>query len=308
VNNIRLEEFKNYQAQKQRQLIKPASDFLARAQVLLENGISHTGDKMPWERTHDKFRFREGEVTIWSGVNGNGKSMVMGQVALWLTKTTSVLIASMEMKGEITVARMCRQAYGHSKPDPSFYDRFKDETDLRLWIYDATDTVETHDIYAMIDWAAEQKGVKHIMIDSLMMCGVNQDDNESQKQFIGSLTTKAKQHNVHIHLVTHCRKAPAGIKNFFPDKFDIAGSSAISNLAFNIIIIHLNEQKQRDKQNNEPTAWDEPDAWMRVVKQRNGDWLGTWGFWYEPESLQWTDDDSMSLRYNPNNKPLAMAW
>ena len=308
MNNIKIEEFKNYQAQKQRQLIKPASDFLDRAKVLLDQGISHTGDKMPWERTHNKFRFREGEVTIWSGINGNGKSQVMGQVALWLTKTTSVLIASMEMKGEVTVARMCRQAFGGAKPDDKFFNRFKEETDLRLWIYDATDTVESSDIYAMIDWSAEQKGIKHIMIDSLMMCGVNQDDNESQKLFISALTTKAKQHNIHIHLVTHCRKAPVGVKNFFPDKFDIAGSSAISNLAFNIIIIHLNDQKQIDTSNNNHVAFDDPDGWMRIVKQRNGDWLGTWGFWYEPESLQWSDDTPLTLRYNPDNKPLAMAW
>ena len=308
MNKVITGDFKNYKAQKQRQLIKPASAFLEQAKILLEQGISHTGDKMPWERTHDKFRFREGEVTIWSGINGNGKSQVMGQVAMWLTKTTSVLIASMEMKGEITVARMCRQGYGGAKPTAEFYQRFKDETDLKLWIYDATDTVESDDILAMIDWSAEQKGVKHIMIDSLMMCGVNQDDNETQKNFVGRLTTKAKQHNIHIHLVTHCRKSPAGMKNYVPGKFDIAGSSTISNLAFNIIIIHLNEEKQLARDRNEATDFRDPDGFMHIAKQRNGEFTGNWGFWYETESLQWTDDDSMSLQYNPDNKPMAMRW
>lgn len=308
MNKVEMGDFKNYRAQVQRQLIKPASAFLEKAQILLENGISHTGDKMPWERTHDKFRFREGEVTIWSGINGNGKSQVMGQVAMWLTKTTSVLIASMEMKGEITVARMLRQGFGGAKPSGDFYQRFKDETDLRLWIYDATDTVDSEDILAMIDWSAEQKDVKHIMIDSLMMCGVNQDDNESQKNFVGRLTTKAKQHNIHIHLVTHCRKAPAGMKGYFPSKFDIAGSSTISNLAFNIIIIHLNEEKQKARDKNEATDFRDPDGFMRIAKQRNGEFTGTWGFWYEPDSLQWTNDTQMSLQHNPKNQPMAMRW
>jgi twinkle protein len=308
MNKVTAGDFKNYQAHTQRQLVKPASDFLDKAQVLLEQGIHLTGDKMPWERTHDKFRFREGEVTIWSGINGNGKSQVMGQVALWLIKTTNVLIASMEMKGEVTVARLLRQGYGGAKPDADFYKRFKDETDLRLWIYDATDTVQSNDILAMIDWSAEQNGVKHIMIDSLMMCGVNQDDNESQKNFVGRLTTKAKQHNIHIHLVTHCRKSPVGMKDYFPGKFDIAGSSTISNLAFNIIIIHLNEQKQIARDNKEVLEFKDPDAFMRIAKQRNGEFTGTWGFWYDLESLQWTDDDAMSLRYSPQNLPIPMIW
>jgi hypothetical protein len=47
---------------------------------------------------------------------------------------------------------------------------------------------------------------------------------------------------------------------------------------------------------------------MRIAKQRNGEFTGSWGFWYETESLQWTDDDSMSLQYNPNNEPMAMRW
>lgn len=308
MNKVENGDFRNYRAQKQRQLIKPASDFLDKAQVLLEQGISHTGAKMPWERTHDKFRFREGEVTIWSGQNGSGKSQVMGQVAMWLSKTTSVLIASMEMKGEVTVARMCRQGYGGLKPTPEFYQRFKNETDLKLWIYDATDTVESADIIAMIDWAAEMKDVKHIMIDSLMMCGVNQDDNESQKNFVGKLTTKAKQHNIHIHLVTHCRKAPPGMKNYMPGKYDIAGSSTISNLAFNVIIIHLNDEKQKARDDNEFVDFRDPDGFMNIAKQRNGEFTGLWGFFYDNDSLQWTDDDPMSMQYNPDNKPMAMAW
>jgi len=292
MKKLQLEEFKNYKAKQQRQHIVPASDFLSKAQTLLNDGIHLTGDKMPWEKTHDKFRFREGELTIWSGINGNGKSQVMGQVALWLSKHTPVLIASMEMKAEITVARMVRQASGVAKPDSSFYTQFRDNTDDNLWLYDQTDTVDSEDILAMIDWSAERLNIKHIMIDSLMMCGVNQDDNESQKNFVAHLTTKAKQHNIHIHLVTHARKSPVGQKNYFPDKFDIAGSAAISNLAFNILIVHLNEEKKCDIDNNKPTSYTDPDGYLRVAKQRNGEFTGVCKFWYHSESLQWTEEYS----------------
>ena len=292
MKQIHLGEFKNYKAKEQKQYIRPASDFLEKAQTLLNDGIHLTGDKMPWEKTHDKFRFRGGELTIWSGINGNGKSQVMGQVALWLSKHTSVLIASMEMKAEITVARMVRQASGVDKPSADFYPAFKEKTDDNLWLYDQTDTVDSQDILAMIDWAAERLNIKHIMIDSLMMCGVNQDDNESQKNFVAQLTTKAKHHNIHIHLVTHARKAPVGQKDYFPNKFDIAGSAAITNLAFNILIIHLNEKKKRAIENNEPTSYTDPDGFMRIAKQRNGEYTGIFGFWYHANSLQWTENYS----------------
>jgi len=308
MNKVSTNDFKNYRAQVQRQLIKPASYFLSEAQDILDNGVNLTGDTMPWEHTHDKFRFREGEVTVWAGVNGNGKSIIMGQIALWLTKTTSVLIASMEMKGSMTVARMCRQGFGGAKPNNQFYQRFKDETDLRLWIYDATDTVESNDILAMIDWSAEQKGIKHIMIDSLMMCGVNQDDNESQKNFMSKITTKAKQHNIHIHLVAHCRKSPAGVKSHTPTKQDIAGSANIANLAFNVILIHLNEVKVQARKDGEFVDPFDYDGYMIIDKQRNYEFTGMWGFYYEPDSQQWTNDTPMSLKYNPNNQPMAMAW
>jgi len=98
------------------------------------------------------------------------------------------------------------------------------------------------------------------------------------------------------------------MKNYFPNKFDIAGSSTISNLAFNIIIIHLNEEKQKEKDEGSAVDFRDPDGFMRIAKQRNGEFTGSWGFWYETESLQWTDDDSMSLQYNPNNEPMAMRW
>jgi len=292
MNEVKLNEFRNYQAQKQRQLIKPASDFLDEAMTMLDDGIHLTGDKMPWERTWNLFRFRMGEVTIWSGINGNGKSLVMGQTALWLAKETNVLIASMEMKASMTVARMLRQGFGGRKPTKEFRNRFEEKTDMRLWIYDQTDVVKSEDIMSMIDWSAEQKGINHIMIDSLMMCGVDQEKGESQKNFVAELCTKAKEFNIHIHLVTHARKSPIGIKNYIPGKFDISGSAAITNLAFNVLMIHLNGEKKEAIENHTPYSHTDPDGTLIIDKQRNGEFIGKLGFWFEPDSLQWLENSN----------------
>jgi len=39
---------------------------------------------LPWTKTTSLFTFRDGEVTMWAGQNGHGKSMMTSQVALSL--------------------------------------------------------------------------------------------------------------------------------------------------------------------------------------------------------------------------------
>ena len=53
---------------------------------------------MPWPSTFAKFRFRESEVTVWTGFNGHGKSYALGMVCAGLVaQKTKVCIASFEM-------------------------------------------------------------------------------------------------------------------------------------------------------------------------------------------------------------------
>jgi len=289
MNIIKDEDFRDYIAQTQRQSIRPASDFVDEAMELLHNGVKNVGDSMPWEKTHDKFRFRKGELTIWAGINGNGKSLVMGQVALWLIRHTSVLIASMEMKPRTTIARMMRQGFGGTTPDQEFADMFKDISDTNLWIYDQTGTVKPDKIIGMIHWAAQVKGVQHIMIDSLVKCGVNQENNEAQKNFVDALCWAAKHYDIHIHLVNHMRK-PAGMaKDFVPDKFSVKGAGEITDLADNVLIVHRNQQKMEDMLNGDQVNKEDFDGYMICSKQRNGEFEGKFGFWWNDESQQWTD-------------------
>jgi twinkle protein len=290
MNIIKDEDFRDYIAQTQRQSIRPASDFVDEAMDMLENGISNVGDTLPWIKTHDTFRFREGELTIWAGVNGNGKSLVMGQTALWLIKHTSVLIASMEMSPKQTIARMLRQGYGGSKPDQEFAEIFKDRTDFNLWVYDQTGSIESDKIIGMIHWAAEKKGIKHIMIDSLVKCGVNQDNNEAQKRFVDALCWTAKHYKVHIHLVNHMRKPHGEAKNYTPDKFSIKGAGEITDLADNVLIVHRNAEKYDAVINNEPCDSEDPDGFIYCLKQRNGEWEGLYNFWWNPDAQQWVPE------------------
>ena len=72
-----------------------------------------------WGKTSDDFQYRLGEVTLYAGTNGGGKSLVTGQIALGLIKQKKkVCIASFEMKPTQTLNRMLRQFSGMNFDNP----------------------------------------------------------------------------------------------------------------------------------------------------------------------------------------------
>lgn len=285
MNIITNKDFRQFVARQESQSIRPHSDFTKKALERLTQGVKCYGDPLPWQKTYEDFRFREGELTIWAGVNGNGKSLVMGQTALWLAQQTKVLIASMEMLGEATVARILRQASGVIQPDERFAQSLDSYLQSNLWIYDQVGSVDSDSIIGMIHWASEELGIKHIMIDSLVKCGVDQSQNEPQKKFVDALCWAAKEHKVHIHLVVHVRKLSD--ERAIPDRFSIKGAGEITDLADNVLIIARNGGKEADKRSGVAVDESKPDGYIRCAKQRHGEWDGVWGFWWHEASQQW---------------------
>jgi twinkle protein len=278
-------DLRRFMARQESQSIRPAKDFFDGAMERLQQGNAVFGDQLPWSKTAAHFRFRPKELTIWAGVNGNGKSLVMGQAALWLSAANKrVLIASMEMPGEATVARMLRQGCGAPLPPRDCAEALMRYTDDRIWIYDQLGSVKPDQILAMIHWAAEDLGIDHVMIDSLVKCGVT-NDNEPQKQFVDALAWAAKEHNIHIHLVHHIRKAAD--ERIIPDKFSVKGAGEIVDLADNLLIIARNQAKEAKIRALQEVDVSEPDGFIRVAKQRHGEWEGLFNFWFDARSHQW---------------------
>ncbi len=302
MNIIKDEDLLEFVGKQESQSICTYSDFQESTIERIQQGAKVYGDPLPWEKTRDKFRFRPGEVTIWAGVNGNGKSLVMGMCALWLIRYTGVLIASMEMKPDATMARMLRQASGNETPSRQYIENFF-QSEHNLWIYDQLDTVESDRILGMCHYAATKCNVKHIMIDSLVKCGLGTDDYTKQKDFVDRLCWVAKRYSIHVHLVVHMRKGAS--ERDIPDKFSVKGAGEITDLCDNLLIIARNvgkdaeaaKMKKRSNGNPEPID-DAPDGFIRVAKQRHGEWEGNWGFWWEPNSQQWV----------PSPTKGAMPW
>ena len=251
--------------------------------------VVQLGDFLPWDKTSTIVRLRPGEVSIWAGINGHGKSMVSGQVALWLSRMTKVLIASLEMKPSSTLARMIRQASGGNQPPQAYIDKFFDWSKDNMWIYDQLDSVDTDRILGMLHYAAQKLGIKHVFIDSLMKCGIGTDDYNKQKDFVDRLCWVAKSENIHIHLIHHVRKG--GSERERPGKFDIKGAGEITDLVDNVFIQWRNKGKEekvkmREAGQSVDLDDDEADAILTVAKQRHGEWEGPLKLWFHAPSQQ----------------------
>ena len=251
-------------------------------------GIQIQGDPLPWSKTHNLVRLRPGEVSVWAGINGHGKSQILNHVCAWNLKKTKWLIASMEMLPEATMARMARQVAGCKEPADEFTDKFLDWTDNRLYIYDQTDTVKADRLLGLIRYAVIKLGVQHIVIDSLMKCGIRRDDYDLQAQFVDKLCWIAKSLMCHIHLVHHIRKSEN--ESRIPNKFDIRGAGEVTDLVDNVFICWRNKPKEAKKRSQKEYDKNEPDCYLINDKQRHGESESMFKLWFHPESMQYTPD------------------
>lgn len=275
---------------------------------------------MPWKKTQGLIQFRQGEVTLWGGANGNGKSLVTGMVALSLcAQGEKVAIASFEMKPIKTLERMGRQWSGENPSHPAYagsedatkhlvdvYEQFRDWTDDKLWLYDQQGTVTAAQVIAVARYCAKELGVTHLVIDSLMKCVQGEDDYNGQKAFVDQLTAIARDYGLHIHLVHHIKKPPN--EDHKPNKYDMKGSGAITDQVDNVVMVWRNKAKERKRDERKLTdeaEVTEPDCLLICDKQRNGEWEGSIGLWFEKESQQFVashGDGPLEIYMNPKER------
>jgi twinkle protein len=298
------------------QNIKPASLWVKELIERIKSPIKQIRSVMPWRKTHLQIQFRPGEVTVWGGANGQGKSLVTGQVSLSLcSQGEKVCVASFEMKPMKTLERMARQWSADNVNDPAFigngdairrfidlYEQFSDWTDGKLWLYDQQGTVTAKQVCAVARFCAKEKGITHFVIDSLMKCVASEDDYNGQKQFVDELCAIARDHNIHIHLVHHVKKPPD--ENHKPGKYDFKGTGAITDQVDNVIAVWRNKAKEKKREAGQAVADGEPDALLICDKQRNGEWEGNIGLWFDRNSMQYVGnfgDEPLSLYNHPEH-------
>ena len=293
--------------------VKRASDYVDAIKLRLRTKKDLKVSKLPWPKTHENFEFRKGEVTLWSGQNGHGKSLLTSQVALSLIgQGEKLCIASFEMKPATTFQRMARMWIGMNPFSPDFqgdkgiamlddlYEQFGEWTDDHLWLYDQTGPANASVVVGMVRYCAKVLGVNHIMVDNLAKCVKGEDDFNGQKNFVDELTAVARDYDVHIHLVHHLRK-PAN-ENAVPDKHDNKGSGAITDQVDNVMLIWRNKVKEEDIKSNGSFGKNsaDPDQYLLCRKQRNyeGSEEG------EPTIKLWFHRDAQQYISNAGDAPM----
>jgi twinkle protein len=271
------------------------------------------GTESHWKSTgfskmSGKFDFRTGELTVWAGINKHGKTTLLSHVMLNVMQAGElVCVASMEMKPAESMAKMTRQAAGTGQPSIQFIADFHHWTDGKLWIYDHLGRVAAARILALATYVRNVMNVDHLVIDSLMKCGIGVDDLTGQKDFVDALSTIARDTGLHIHLVCHMRKGEN--ERTAPDKFSVKGAGEIADMPDNVVIVWKNLRKadelaQAEREENEAQRAalfkqlrEKPDSFVRIAGQRHHPWEGSFAFWFEKESQQYLETPWERPRY-----------
>lgn len=283
---------KYYRESEPKVKVLPATAFLTEVLDDLRPEAESGLPTLPWESVGRKFQMRPGEVSLWAGVNGHGKSYITGQVMVSLcAQGQKVGIASFEMRPRKTLGRMLRQAAQAASVTTQFAHKFIDWLGGKMWLYDHQGSVHQDSLYGAIKYMAVDLGIKHVLIDSLMKCVKGEDDYNAQKNFIDTLCALALDLDIHIHVVHHIRKL---ISEFaVPNKFDVKGTGSITDQVDNVMVVWRNKKKESDFNDGLVVDSTEPDAMVVCDKQRNGDWEGKIKLWVIRGPWQFVDNNEL---------------
>lgn len=293
--------------------VRPASEW---ADAVVDNFYGETSQSSwtstGFEKMGGKFDLRPGELTLWAGVNGHGKTTLLSNIMLNVIRGgQKVCLASLEMPPHKTMAKMTQQAAGVALPAPRYIRGFHSWTDEKLWVYNHVGKLASSRALAVATYVRKELQIDHLVIDSLMKCGLGTDDYTAQKDFVDGLCSVARDTGLHIHLVCHMRKGENESKP--SEKFDVKGASEIVDLADNLMIVwknlpKLNELSTLEAVRQSPTEEaarqqrieelrKKPDSFVRLAKQRHHSWEGSWAFWFDRNSQQYLESERESPVY-----------
>ena len=219
----------------------------------------------------------------------------------WIAQGGRTCLSSLEMHPAFTLKRMCRQIVGSDRPtEEAIHDALRWASD-GLLIYELTGKQKLDEMLAVFDYARSRWGCDLFVVDSLMRLGVAGDDYNSQEAVIFRLVDWATANAVHVHLVAHARKGDR--ERGIPGIEDIKGAMELGANAFNIVSV-WRDRRHEDAvallANSDPAAAarladGKPGVVLNVCKQRNGDFEGKVGLWF----------DRRTYRYRSSADPAA---
>lgn len=250
----------------------------------------------PFDPEGKMLRFYPGGVTIWSGHPGAGKTTLLRQfVCHTLHRGSSIFVASLEEDPRHALYRLAATAAG-GVPNAHQAQWFIDAYSKRFRLWGIIGLAEHLRLLGVARELAS-KGIRHVLIDSLMCLDVRNDDYEAQRKFANLVSATARAAKIHIHLVAHPRKPQkAGQES---DLSDIAGAREIGGTADNVIFVRRDPNRKSYENNADITP-----MCISIKKQRhfNG-YLGDVEGWFHRKMRQFSGDQysDAAIRYLPDD-------
>lgn len=264
--------------------------FTDKIQKLFSMGVKLFGTPTAWDDLNSILKgWRGSELTVWSGRNGSGKSTIINQTILDLAaKNEKSCIYSGEMAPERYLRWAVIQHKENDKPSPISISDSLSWMSGKIYVLNISEMISPDKLLEDFEYAARRYDCKHFVIDSLMKVNINENDEyNQQKQFVSRLCDFVKKFNVHVHLVAHPRKTSADTDE--PGKVDIKGSSHITDLAHNVIVLYRpnDEQKAKAKKKGNTVS----DMQLYVKKNREFGNEGKVHLWFNEQTKKFKESD-----------------
>jgi twinkle protein len=267
------------------------------------------GYRTPYRKLGEKLLFRPGELTLWTGASGGGKSQILSDCIVdWVSQGSRICLSSLEMRPEQSLKRMCKQTVGVDRPTEPAIKRALSWLDNGLLLYEKVGKAGVKGLLEIFSFARAKYGCDQFVVDSLMRLGIDQEDYSAQERALFELVDWVLANGVHLHLVAHSRKGDKD--RGVPETEDVKGAMEIGANAFNIIAVWRNrklEDQIKAAQTDEERAKlaEKPGVILNIAKQRNGDFEGKIALWFNQENYQYQssyDRSEWNRRYLPRGE------
>lgn len=223
--------------------------------------------------------FMMGQVSVWTGLNGGGKSTLLGQLLIEaVERGFDVCAFSGELPNplfrywiELQMAGLEHISYKHDQILEGNRPYVDNQTavKIRAWyydhffLYDSMSVIDIESVMRIFIIAARKYDCKVFLVDNLMMLigGTGDDYYRRQSEFIKTISAFAKKFDVHVHVVAHPRKTNGRVT-----KMDVGGSGDITNLTDNAFSVH--RVTNDDREDKDMAGYTECDALLDVFKSR----------------------------------------
>ena len=255
------------------------------------------------ELDRDLGGFRGGELSVWTGKRGEGKSTLLSQLLLeaidqgarvcafsgeldaWRFKSWAMLqAAGRNNLVERVSGRSGKRFFEPTAPAENAINAWWNDS---LWLYDnrISGATEAQKVLSVFEVSVLRYGCTAFLVDNLMTTDFSTSDERDyyrrQSNFVGQLADFAKRNGVHVHLVAHPRKFDKS-RGIAAD--DVGGSSGVTDRADNVFSL--------SRVPPESVSRAGCDCILDVLKNRADGVSGRYSLNFEPKSRRYYRPDS----------------